>query len=72
MHEPGSFGIPSTPTPYKLVVPGGDNANLEETLRGERDEVEISKEYKETEVGNAASETVAQKVENAAVDPTVD
>ncbi|KAG5029760.1 hypothetical protein JHK87_013274 [Glycine soja] len=70
MHEPGPFGIPSTLTPYKLVVPGGDNANLEETLRGERDEVEISKEYKETEVGNAASETVAQKVENAAVDPT--
>ncbi|KAG5136639.1 hypothetical protein JHK82_021370 [Glycine max] len=69
MLEPGSFGIPSTPTPDKPDVAGSGNANLEETLCGERDKVRISKEYKATEVGNAASETVSQKVENATVDP---
>jgi len=44
MHELRSSGIPSTPTPYKPVVAGGANANLEETLRGEQDMVEVGKE----------------------------
>ncbi|TKY60376.1 TSL-kinase interacting protein 1 [Spatholobus suberectus] len=69
IHEPRSFGIPSTPIPYKPAVPGVGNANLEETLCGERDKVEVSKEYKATDVGNEARETVAQKIDNAAVDP---
>ncbi|RDX61126.1 TSL-kinase interacting protein 1, partial [Mucuna pruriens] len=65
MHEPKSFGIPSTPTPYEPVVPGGGNANLETLFA----EPELSKEYKATDVGNAATKTVAQEIENAAVDP---
>ncbi|KAK7369432.1 hypothetical protein VNO80_11469 [Phaseolus coccineus] len=40
IHEPGSPSIPSTPTPYKPVVAGGANANLEETLCGEQDMVQ--------------------------------
>jgi len=68
-HEPRSSGIPSTPIPDKPVVAGGATAKLEETLCGEQDMVEASKEYRETDVGIAVSETVAQKVGNAAVDP---
>ncbi|CAJ1937935.1 unnamed protein product [Sphenostylis stenocarpa] len=56
IHEPRSSGIPSTPTSYKPVVAGGGNANLEETLCGEQDMVETSKEYKATDVGSAVGE----------------
>lgn len=69
MHEPKSFGIP--PIPYEAAVPGGGNCNLEETLCCEQDKVRVSKESKATDVGNAASETEAQKIDNAAVDPMV-
>ncbi|XP_020215754.1 TSL-kinase interacting protein 1 [Cajanus cajan] len=69
IHEPRSFGIPSAPIPHEPAVSGGSNANLEETLCCEREKVEVSKECKATDVGNAASETVAQKIDNAAVDP---
>lgn len=69
MQEPRLFGIPPTPIPYEAAVPAVGNGNLKETLCSERDKVEGSKEYKATDAGNAASETVAQKIDNAAVDP---
>ncbi|KAK7399439.1 hypothetical protein VNO78_10621 [Psophocarpus tetragonolobus] len=69
MHEPRTFGMPSTPTPCEPVVPGCGNVNLKEILCGERDTVEVSKEYRVADVGNATSETVSQKTENATVDP---
>ncbi|WVZ23762.1 hypothetical protein V8G54_002306 [Vigna mungo] len=55
-HEPRSSGIPSTPTLDKPVVAGGASAKLEETLCCEQDMVEVSKEYRETDVGFADNE----------------
>ncbi|KAJ1398583.1 putative TSL-kinase interacting protein 1 [Sesbania bispinosa] len=74
IHEPRSFGIPLTPIPYESGVQSegterGCNANLE-TLCDERDKVEATaKEYKAIDVGNAESEIVAQKMDNASADP---
>ncbi|KAL2342967.1 hypothetical protein Fmac_004252 [Flemingia macrophylla] len=66
--KPRSFGIPSAPIPDAPDVPVGGNANFEEGLRVEQDKAEISKKYKSIDVGNAGNETVAQKIDNAAVD----
>ncbi|KAK7358892.1 hypothetical protein VNO77_00832 [Canavalia gladiata] len=74
-HEPSYSGIPFIPIPHEPGVlrgtEGGGNANTEKTSCGERDKVEVaSKEYKTYDVDNAASEVVAQKMDNAVADPT--
>lgn len=75
IHEPRSAGIPSTPIPYEPGVQSwrterGCNANTE-TLCDEREKLEATKEFKAIDVGNAASEIVAQKMDDASADPLV-
>ncbi|KAK7318508.1 hypothetical protein RJT34_03210 [Clitoria ternatea] len=62
------------PIPFEAFVPGGTegcgNANLEDTLCDERNKIEVtSKEYKATDVGDAANEIMAREMDNSEAEP---